>query len=45
MAKNLIEENKGYIPEDIAKEAIEEINKNQKKKTTTDKATRKKKGA
>ena len=45
MAKNLIEENKGYIPEDIAKEAIEEINKNQKKKTTTDKTTRKKKGA
>ena len=45
MAKNLIEENKGYIPEDVAKEAIEEINKNQKKKTTTDKTTRKKKGA
>ena len=45
MAKNLIEENKGYIPEDIAKEAIEEINKNQKKKTSTGKTTRKKKGA
>lgn len=31
MAKTMIEENKGYIPEDIAEESIQEIEKTQKK--------------
>ena len=44
MAKNIIEENRGYIPDEIADESIEEIEKNEAKETK--KTTRKtKKGA
>ena len=45
MAKSLIEENRGYIPEDIAQEAIKEIDEKKSKKATSSKTTRKKKGA
>lgn len=42
MAKTMIEENKGYIPEDIAEESIQEIEKTQKNSKTKSKT---KKGA
>lgn len=46
MAKNLIEENRGYIPNEIANESIKEIDKmNTEKTTKANKSKRTKKGA
>lgn len=41
MAKNLIEENEGYIPKNIAEESIKEIDKNNETKETKKRKTRK----
>ncbi len=41
MAKNLIEENEGYIPKEIAEESIKEIDKNHEEKETKKRRTRK----
>lgn len=45
MAKNLIEENEGYIPKEIVEESIKEIDKNNETKETKTKKRRTKKGA
>lgn len=41
MAKNLIEENEGYIPKNIAEESIKELDKNNETKETKKRKTRK----